>query len=165
MTATPRVPPEEIGALRDGDLQLEFVAYAMHPVHKVPAYQFRMVDCQGAELGTINLRAESTRHVERYAGHVGFAVHPEARGQRYAARALRLLVPLASQLGIDPVWITCDPENTASRRSLEHSGAELVEIIDVPPDCIIARSGHPRKCRFRLPISNFAKPLQAEDSI
>jgi tagatose 1,6-diphosphate aldolase len=61
-----------------------------------------------------------------------------------------LLLPAARRLGLDPVWITCDPENAASRRTLEIAGAEFVEIVDVPEDCVIFKGGHPRKCRYRL---------------
>lgn len=62
-----------------------------------------------------------------------------------------LLLPLARRLGIDPLWITCDPENMASRRSLEIAGAEFVEIVDVPESCGIRKfGGKLRKCRYRL---------------
>jgi tagatose 1,6-diphosphate aldolase len=77
-------------------------------------------------------------------------VHPPHRGHRYASRSLRLLLPVARRLGLNPLWITRDPENLASRRTLELAGAEFVEIVDVPEDCVIRQSGHPRKCRYRL---------------
>lgn len=138
-------------SLRDDELELVFVEIAVHPAHKVPGYYFQMRHTQtGEELGTINLRVGSTPHIERYAGHIGYGVHPAFRGHHYAARSVRLLLPFAKSLDIDPLWITCDPENAASRRSLEIAGAEFVEIVDVPEDCIIYRNGHPRKCRFRL---------------
>jgi tagatose 1,6-diphosphate aldolase len=92
----------------------------------------------------------STPHIELYAGHIGYAVHDIHRGHRYAARSVRLLIPYARRLGIEPLWITCDPENLASRRTLEIAGAQFVEIVDVPADCIIYQSGHPRKCRYRI---------------
>ncbi|HKF46320.1 MAG TPA: GNAT family N-acetyltransferase [Terracidiphilus sp.] len=139
------------GELRDGDLRLELADYAMHQWNKVPTYFFRMVHAHsGEELGRINLRVGSTAHVERYGGHIGFDVTPAHRGHRLAARSVRLLIPLARQLGLDPLWITRDPENAASRRTLEIAGAEFVEIVDVPEDCCIFQSGHPRKCRYRL---------------
>ena len=151
-----RVPaiPEgfEPGELRDEVLSLELVEVAEHPVHKVPALFFRMADTRGQEVGAINLRVGSNRHIEHYAGHVGYSVHPAHRGHGYAARALRLLVPLGRRLGFEAIWITCDPENTASRRSCENVGAALVEIVEVPVDCIIHRHGHPRKCRYRLTL-------------
>jgi predicted acetyltransferase len=140
------------GELRDGDLTLRFDRLAPHQVHKVPTYHFQMIhSVTGAELGHINLRIGNSTHIERYAGHVGFAVHPGHRGQRYAARSLRLLLRLASKLGINPLWITCDPENRASRRTLELAGAEFVEVVDVPPDCVIFQNGKVAKCRYRLP--------------
>jgi len=141
------------GKLCEEELELELIQFALHPVHHVPTYQFRMVhlETQG-ELGSIRLRVGSTPHVELYAGHVGYSVHPSHRGHRYAARALRLLLPLARELILDPLWITCDPDNVASRRTLERAGAEFIEIIDVPENCIIHQSGHPRKCRYRLSL-------------
>lgn len=143
--------PIDPGVLRDGDLELELVEFAIHPYHATPTYYFRMVsaDARGA-MGRINLRTVSTRHIELYGGHIGYDVEPEHRGRRYAARAVRLLIPVARKLGLDPLWITCDPENAASRRTLEIAGAELVEIVDVPADCAIHKTGHPRKCRYRL---------------
>jgi tagatose 1,6-diphosphate aldolase len=106
----------------------------------------------GEELGEINLRDGSGPHIEKYAGHVGFTVRPGHQGNRYAARALGLLIPLARKLGIDPLWITADPGNIGSRRSCEIAGAKFVEMVDVPPDCVIHRSGHARKCRYRLDL-------------
>jgi predicted acetyltransferase len=137
--------------LQDDELVLEPIEVAPHPVHKVPTYFFKMVHADsGEELGRINLRAGSSPHIELYAGYIGYAVEAAHRGHRYASRALRLLMPLASQFGIDPLWITCDPENVASRRTCELAGGEFVEIVDVPATCIIYQSGHPKKCRYRL---------------
>jgi tagatose 1,6-diphosphate aldolase len=139
--------------LRDSDLVLGLKEYAVHPVHKVPAYYFLMVHAHSRErLGSINLRVASTPHVELYAGHIGYGVHSEHRGHRYAARSLTLLVPMARRLGLDPMWITCDPDNAASRRTLEIAGAQFVEVVEVPTNCIIYRNGHPAKCRFRLQV-------------
>jgi tagatose 1,6-diphosphate aldolase len=61
---------------------------------------------------------------------------------------------MARELGLDPLWITCDPENIASRRTCELAGARLVDVVDVLEACIIRRSGHPRKCRYLLPIES-----------
>jgi len=139
--------------LQDRELVLQFVTMAPHPAHKVPTYYFRMVHAEsGDELGTINLRDGSNPHIERYGGHIGYGVHAAYRGHHYAARSVKLLIPLARELKLDPLWVTCDPENIASRRSCELAGAKLIEIVDVPETCIIQRSGHPRKCRYRLDL-------------
>jgi predicted acetyltransferase len=137
--------------LRDHELILEPNEVVLHPVHKVPTYFFRMVDAGSNEqIGGINLRAGFSAHIELYAGHIGYSVAPAHRGHRYASRAIRLLLPIARGLQLNPLWITCDPENIASRRSCELAGAELVEIVNVPATCIIFQAGHPRKCRYRL---------------
>ncbi len=138
--------------LRHGDLELRLADYSEHAYHRVPTYFFRMMSVvRQEEMGTINLRIGSTPHLERYAGHIGYSVHAAYRGHHYAARSVKLLLPLARTVGIDPLWITCDPENGASRRSLEIAGAEMIEIVDVPEDCGIRKyGGRSRKCRYRL---------------
>lgn len=139
------------GLLCDGSLELELLRFEAHPTHLVPTYQFQMVHRETHEvLGNIRLSHGSTPHIERYAGHIGYGVRPEHRGHHYAARAVRLLLRFAREIGMDTVWVTCDPENLASRRTLELAGAEFVEIVDVPETCVIYHNGHPRKCRYRL---------------
>ncbi|HTM16950.1 MAG TPA: GNAT family N-acetyltransferase [Terracidiphilus sp.] len=138
--------------LRHGDLELRLSDYSVHSFHHVPTYSFKMFSQHSEqELGQINLRIGSTTHLEQYAGHIGYGVHRAHRGHHYAARSVSLILPLARRLGIDPVWITCDPDNAASRRSLEIAGAEFVEIVDVPPTCGIRKfGGKLHKCRYRI---------------
>jgi predicted acetyltransferase len=147
---SPQNTPE---ALKDDVLALEQVGVEPHPVHKVPTLFFQIVRIDSVQrVGEINLRLGSNPHIERYAGHIGYTIDPAHRGHHYAARATRLLLPLAHERGLNPLWLTCDPDNLASRRSCELAGAQLIEIVDVPADCIIHRSGHPRKCRYRLDL-------------
>jgi predicted acetyltransferase len=137
----------------DEDLMLEPGELTPHPIHKVPTCFLRMVHARSrAPMGSINLRIGNSAHLQLYAGHVGYFVDEAYRGNRYASRALRLLMPMARELGLDPLWVTCDPENIASRRTCELAGARLVEIVDVSEACIIRRSGHPRKCRYLLEL-------------
>ena len=97
-------------ALRHGDLELRLSDYSVHAFHRVPTFTFRMYSQNsGHVLGQINLRIGSTTHLEQYAGHIGYGVHPAHRGHHYAARSVILLLPLARRYGSDPVWITCDP--------------------------------------------------------
>src|SRR5580698_9997309 len=104
-SSLPFLKPTE---LRDEDLQLEFSpelsSLPHHPVHKVPRYYFRMINSTTAEeLGGIRLRVGSSPHVELYAGHIGYNVHEPHRGHRYAARSVRLLLPIALRFGLNPV--------------------------------------------------------------
>lgn len=146
--------PVNSGELRDQELRLELERLRYDTIHKVPSYDFRMVHAATVEgMGSIRLRVGSTPHVEMYAGHIGYEVDEAHRGHRYASRSVRLLMPLARLHGLPCLWITCDPENVASGRCLEIVGAEFIEIVNVPPDCVIHKSGHPRKCRYRLGLN------------
>ncbi|MGA8441650.1 MAG: GNAT family N-acetyltransferase [Candidatus Sulfotelmatobacter sp.] len=146
-----------LSSIEDTELALELTQVAPHPVHKVSTYFFRMLlTPSGSEAGRINLRVGSIPHIELYAGHVGFAVHPVCRGNRYASRSLRLLLPLARELRLDPLWITCDPENLRSRRSCELAKAKFVATVSVPQNCIIHQTGHPQKCRYIMDIAGIS---------
>ena len=76
-----------------------------------------------------------------YGGHVAYGVRPEYRGAHFAGRALRLLMPLARRHGLCELWITCNPENIASRRTCEFAGAELIGIVDLPPETDMYQEG------------------------
>ena len=143
------------GELIDGELQLILKEKKPADPAKgfVPAYVFEMV-LTGTDtvVGSINLRIGNTEHLVRYGGHIGYGVDLDHRGHRFAARACRLLLPLAKKHGLNPLWITVTPENVASRRSCEILGAKMVEILDLPPDCDMYAKGERRKCRYRVDL-------------
>ena len=102
--------------------------------------------------GTINLRVGSTSALERYYGHVGYHVFLPSRGRHFAERGCRLLLSLARRHGLRTLWITCNPANTPSRRTLERLGMEMVEIVKVPEDEPMYARGEREKCRYRLAL-------------
>lgn len=104
-------------------------------------------------VGGIGLRISSTPTIEMYYGHFGYHVYPAARGRYYAERACRLLLPLARRHGFKSLWITCNPENTASRRTCERLGARLIDVVAVPPDDMLYARGETQKCRYRLDVA------------
>lgn len=143
------------GRLVDGDLAL--VLRETYPGDArrgyVPAYRFRMTLAgQKQEIGRIELRVGNTEHIVLYAGHIGYRVLPMYRGRHYAARSCALLMPLARYHGLNPLWITCNPDNYASRRTCELAGATLVEIVDLPEDVDMYQMGERQKCRYRLDL-------------
>jgi RimJ/RimL family protein N-acetyltransferase len=102
--------------------------------------------------GGIGLRIGNTPDIERYIGHIGYNVYSPVRGNHYAERAVRLLLPLAARHGLATLWITCNPDNAASRRTCERLGCELVEIVDLPEDHLLRQRGETQKCRYRLSV-------------
>jgi tagatose 1,6-diphosphate aldolase len=102
--------------------------------------------------GGIALRVGHGANLELYLGQVGYIVHPPARGRHYAERAVRLLLPLARRSGLNPLWITCSPDNIASRRSCERAGGRWVETVCLPPDHGLYAKGERLKCRYRFDL-------------
>lgn len=143
------------GRLVDGALELALAHKYQGDLDRgyVPSYRFDM-KLRGVkdEIGNIELRIGNTDYILLYAGHIGYRVHPEYRGNRYAARSCRLLLPLAKKHGLKTVWITCNPDNYASRRTCEIVGATFTEIVDLPEDIDMYREGERQKCRYRLDI-------------
>ena len=123
----------------------------------VPSYTFwmRLRDLPGRPAplrigGGCTLRVGDTEGIELYYGNVGYHVYPAARGHHYAERATRLLIPLFRRHGLRTLWITCNPDNYASRRTCERLGMELTGILPVPPDDPLYARGDREKCRYRL---------------
>ncbi|HUO10568.1 MAG TPA: GNAT family N-acetyltransferase [Phycisphaerae bacterium] len=106
----------------------------------------------GTIAGSISLRIGHSPNLDFYLGHIGYHVLPPARGHHYAERACRLLLPLARTHEHKTLWITCNPENSASRRTCERLGAKLVETVFVPRDNPLYAQGDRQKCRYRLEL-------------
>lgn len=122
-------------------------------INYVPTYRFDMRRVgQDEAIGQIELRVGNTYNLIMYGGHLAYRVEPEHRGHRYASRACRLLLPLARRHGLTTLWITCNPENIASRRTCELAGAEFVETVDLPEDIDRYQEGERQKCRYRLDL-------------
>ncbi len=118
-----------------------------------PAYHFTVVLAgSGTAVGLLSLRVGMSESLQKYAGHIGYAIEKSHRGHRYAARSVRLVWPLARKLGLDPLWITCEPSNTASRRTCEIAGARLVETVEIPISHEMYAEGARFRCRFRLDV-------------
>ncbi|MBC7926102.1 MAG: GNAT family N-acetyltransferase [Bryobacteraceae bacterium] len=117
-------------------------------------YMFQIcVYPSGEVAGEINLRLGDTESLRLYGGHIGYGVRSRYRGRRFAARSVKLLLPLARAHGMRELWITCNPDNLASRRTCELAGAEFVEIVDLPSYLDMYREGERQKCRYRLALS------------
>lgn len=79
-------------------------------------------------LGFLALRHRLTPFLLEQGGHIGYSVRPSARRQGVAGAALALGLVEAQDLGIDPVLITCDEDNTASRRTIERAGGVFEDV-------------------------------------
>ncbi|MEJ7707835.1 MAG: GNAT family N-acetyltransferase [Nocardioidaceae bacterium] len=76
-------------------------------------------------LGRLSIRHTLNQWLLDFGGHIGYAVRPSARGRGHATAMLGAALPCAHGLGIDPVLVTCDETNAASRRVIEVNGGVL----------------------------------------
>ena len=100
-----------------------------------------------------------------YTGHIRYRVFPDFRGAHVAARACRLIIPLARRHGIHPVRITCREDNIASRRTAELAGAKLARIVDTPEGYRDWTGPVERKCDYHLTTKNDADNNRVEKGI
>jgi len=140
-------PPERLSF---GDVQLHFnrIVPGNPTLGFVPYYHFRIFAADDVDVGHINFRVGQTDHVEICAGHIGFEIKPEARGRGYAMQACRALAPFVHKVS-GAVTITCDPDNVASRRTIERLGAVFIDEVTVPSHDPHYHRGSRTKRRYR----------------
>ncbi len=99
----------------------------------VPAYHFYICNLNGCKMGECNLRVGYTQGLY-YAGHIGYQVYEEFRGNKYAAKACKLLFKLAKKHNMDYLYITCNPDNIPSRKTCEYLKGEYLGTYELPED-------------------------------
>lgn len=72
--------------------------------------------------GEVSIRHELNKNLFTVGGHIGFEVRPSKRGKGYGNKALELILPKARALGLEKVLLTCDSNNTASKKIIENNG-------------------------------------------
>ncbi|TNE91420.1 MAG: GNAT family N-acetyltransferase [Deltaproteobacteria bacterium] len=81
----------------------------------------------GELLGLYNFRHHLTPFLERFGGHVGYAVRPDRRGRGAATRLLRGAMDFGRDLDLERLVLSCDPGNVASARVIEKCGGAVSE--------------------------------------
>ena len=123
---------------------------ASDPDTTVPVYKFKMVHTRlDVEMGEINLRAGYTENIELYRGNIGFTVYEGFRGDHLSGRSCLLLKPFIQSLELATIWLTCNLDNVASKKNLEHIGARYVDTTRVPDDSPYA-AHYPAHARLKL---------------
>ena len=146
-----------VPTLSDGEVYL--VCTQKQPANEekkhVPSYEF--IICKGGEkVGRINLRiGYGAGHYGSnlyYGGQIGYDVDEPFRGNGYAARACRLLAPVARAHKMHTLLITNRPTNHASIRVCEKVGATLIRTAPLPEwhDLYIEGGRHSNIWEWRL---------------
>ena len=98
--------------------------------------------CRGIDsriVGMINIRRQLSEVMRHEGGHIGYGVRPSERRQGYATCMLALGLAECQRLGIHPVLVTCDQENTASRKTIERNGGCFENIVTAQDGRVVRR--------------------------
>ncbi|NLZ75310.1 MAG: GNAT family N-acetyltransferase [Erysipelotrichia bacterium] len=82
-------------------------------------------------IGYCDLRLNHSLELYYY-GNIGYRIEPAFRGNHYARRAATLLINLARDFGMQKLIITCNPDNEASRKTIEALNARYIKTVRVP---------------------------------
>jgi predicted acetyltransferase len=107
------------------------------PVAGLVPSETSFVEEDGRILGIVNRRYALNEALERFGGHIGYAVRPSARGRGVAKAALRLALADLRAHGIAEALLTCGDWNTISARVIESCGGRRIG--DAEADGVIER--------------------------
>lgn len=115
-------------------------------VPRLPAKVFWISD--GEFCGVIGLRyQDGSDALPPYVpGHIGYSVVPWKQGRGYASAALAALLPVARDVGLAVVTISCDSDNAASQKVVLANGGVLAQVL---PD---AEKSSVKKLVFRIEL-------------
>ncbi len=79
-------------------------------------------------IGSIYIRHRINWHLEKWGGHIYFAIRPSMRNKGFGKKILKKSIPYANYIGIDKALITVDPDNKAAQRIIEFCGGKEDDI-------------------------------------
>ena len=127
----------DVPELSDGEIYLICLEKQLGDPEKnhVPGYEFLI--CKGNDkVGRINLRIGYGGGLFNcnlyYGGQIGYDIGEPHRGNGYAGRACRLVIPVAKAHGMTKLLITTNYTNKSSMRVCEKLGARLIRTVQLP---------------------------------
>jgi predicted acetyltransferase len=76
-------------------------------------------------IGDIDIRHSLTGVLLNAGGHIGYEIRPSKRKMGYGTKMLQMALPIAKNLGINKVLITCNDDNIGSAKIIEKNGGIL----------------------------------------
>ena len=149
-------PPFEslpVNDLKTGEITLRLREIMQGDPEKewVPGYRFDICLPDGTKAGVCDLRIGHSTRVY-YGGNIGYAVDENYRGHHYAAKACRLLLQLARAHDMEYLYITCNPGNRASARTIALAGGQYIETAYLPQEHDLYRRGERQAMIYRFDL-------------
>ncbi len=102
-------------------------------------------------IGYIDIRVGHNENTY-YGGNIGYEVNEAHRGKGYAGRACQLVKSLGVAHQMDKLIITCNPDNIASRRTIEKLGLRFDGLVKLPEHNDMYLDGEREKCIYTWEI-------------
>lgn len=102
-------------------------------------------------IGNFGIRLEKNEE-NYYLGNIEYEVFDEFRGHHYAEKVTKLLTNIAVDKEVDDLYITADPKNLASIKTIEHLGAKFLEVAHVPNYMKLYRRGYKEIAVYNLNV-------------
>lgn len=90
-----------------------------------PAHTYFLIQEDKRIIGAINIRHDLNEYLFNFGGHIGYGIRPSERKKGYASLMLSMALPIAKELGINEVLITCDKNNIGSAKTIINNGGVL----------------------------------------
>ena len=142
---------KEYNILGDGEIDVILYKKSNGDASKgfSPEYKFQILLHESdIVIGHINFRLGDTEKILKYIGHIGYGIDEQYRGNKYAAKACKIIRKVAKEHGMEKVIITCNPDNYASRKICETIGARFIEVVDIPETSDVYSLNETQKCRY-----------------
>ncbi len=97
-------------------------------------------------VGRVEFRFEEDQDLIYY-GNIGYVIYLPYRGHSYAYQATVKLIEIISEQfdELNEVYITCNPDNEASKRTIEKLGVTFVATVDIEKEHELYRLGDKQK--------------------
>lgn len=85
-------------------------------------------------VGCMQVHHVLNEQMKNITGHVGYSVRPSERRKGYATQMLAKAKDYLSSFGFSEIYVSCLPENEASRRTILANGGEYIETVYLEAD-------------------------------
>ena len=97
----------------------------------VPQSTYWLTNDNHQIIGTIDLRHTLKGDLEVWGGHVGYTIHPSHRRQGHATFMLKQILPIAQDLGLTRLLVTCYENNAASNGVIKNCGGIYESFVQI----------------------------------